>query len=292
MPRPRTYYIETDFSQHAALFLRRATRRLDQSGLGNGRSTPYGDHRRERQPGRRWQPKVTFNLRYPGQYYDAESKLHYNHTRYFQPRTGRYLQPDLIGLEGGVNVYTYANGNPVHYTDPTGTTFWDVLDFGFFAESAVNFFNEPSWGNGFDMLGNGIGLLPGIPGIGSIKAGFNAVDGAWDAAKGLNKYDVGTYDSLIGRSVSGDGLDIHHAMQKHPAGQVVDGYDPFSGASIALPRGEHTQIPNLRGDYGGSARDLLARDIYNLRNYTNAPNSSLQYLIRLNKQMYPGAFGK
>ncbi|WP_367155125.1 RHS repeat-associated core domain-containing protein [Methylomonas sp. HYX-M1] len=65
--------------------------------------------------------KVTFNLRYPGQYYDSSTGLHYNHTRYFSPRTGRYLQPDLIGREGGTNVYTYANGNPVMFTDPTGT---------------------------------------------------------------------------------------------------------------------------------------------------------------------------
>ncbi|POZ50302.1 RHS repeat-associated core domain-containing protein [Methylovulum psychrotolerans] len=60
--------------------------------------------------------KVTFSLRFPGPYFDAESGLHYNHTRYFSPRTGRYLQPDLMGLEGGINVYTYANGNPVSYT--------------------------------------------------------------------------------------------------------------------------------------------------------------------------------
>lgn len=113
-----------------------------------------------------------------------------------------------------------------------------------------------------------------------------------EAAKGLGKYDVGAYDALKGRSVAGDGLDIHHAMQKQPAGQVVKGYDPLTAPSISVPRGEHAQIPNLRGEYTGSARDLLARDIRNLRNYTNAPNSSLQELIDLNKQMYPGAFGK
>lgn len=113
-----------------------------------------------------------------------------------------------------------------------------------------------------------------------------------NAEKGVAKYEVGTYDTLKSKSVAGDGLDIHHAMQKHPAGQVVEGYNPATGPSIAVPRGEHSGIPTLKGEYTGSARDILAKDIRDLRNYTNAPNDSLQNLINLNKQTFPGAFGK
>jgi hypothetical protein len=40
-----------------------------------------------------------------------------------------------------------------------------------------------------------------------------------------------------------------------------------------------------------SPRSLLARDIWNLRRYTNTPNSSLQQLIELNKTMYPERLG-
>ena len=116
--------------------------------------------------------------------------------------------------------------------------------------------------------------------------------GADKAAKGVGKYEVGAYDALKSKSVAGDGLDIHHAMQKNPAGQAVGGYNPATGPSIAVPRGEHSRIPTLKGEYSGSARDLLAKDIRDLRNYTNAPNSSLRDLIDLNKQTYPGAFGK
>jgi RHS repeat-associated protein len=47
--------------------------------------------------------KVTFHLRLPGQYYDAESGLHYNGHRYYDPHTGRYITSDPIGLEGGLN---------------------------------------------------------------------------------------------------------------------------------------------------------------------------------------------
>lgn len=106
------------------------------------------------------------------------------------------------------------------------------------------------------------------------------------------KYDVGRFDDLQRRSKPGDGLDIHHAMQKHPAGQVVPGYDLKTGPSIAVPKGEHGQIPTMKGTYTGTARHLLATDIKALRKHTNAPNDCLKKLINLNKTMFPDAFKK
>ena len=63
---------------------------------------------------------ISNNLRYPGQYWDAETGLHYNDRRYYDPETGRYLSSDPIGFEGGINLYAYAAAAPGRYTDPTG----------------------------------------------------------------------------------------------------------------------------------------------------------------------------
>ena len=61
-----------------------------------------------------------FNQRLPGQYRDAETGLFYNYFRDYDPQTGRYVQSDPIGLDGGINPYGYAIQNPLSYVDPLG----------------------------------------------------------------------------------------------------------------------------------------------------------------------------
>ncbi|RNG30509.1 putative T7SS-secreted protein [Streptomyces botrytidirepellens] len=58
-------------------------------------------------------------LRFPGQYYDPETGLHYNHHRYYDPETARYATPDPLGLEAAPNPAAYVT-NPHAAIDPLG----------------------------------------------------------------------------------------------------------------------------------------------------------------------------
>jgi RHS repeat-associated protein len=59
-------------------------------------------------------------LRFPGQIYDRDARLHYNYFRDYDPNTGRYIESDPIGLAGGVNTYGYVGGAPVSRRDAYG----------------------------------------------------------------------------------------------------------------------------------------------------------------------------
>ena len=61
-----------------------------------------------------------FPLRFPGQYADRETNLHYNMARDYWTDGGRYIQSDPIGLAAGLNLYAYVDGNPLSFSDLLG----------------------------------------------------------------------------------------------------------------------------------------------------------------------------
>jgi RHS repeat-associated protein len=76
-----------------------------------------------------WQPwggahsvtgTATLDTRFPGQWYQSETGLHYNWHRSYDPTMGRYTQPDPLGFVDGPSVYGYAGGRPQSAVDPAG----------------------------------------------------------------------------------------------------------------------------------------------------------------------------
>ncbi|BBB62723.1 hypothetical protein UNDKW_4450 [Undibacterium sp. KW1] len=83
-------------------------------------SAPFGESLPNEQPTQAT-AKFVFNLRFAGQQYDAETGLHYNYYRDYDPQAGRYVQSDPIGLYGGsLSTYDYVNSSPLDGVDPTG----------------------------------------------------------------------------------------------------------------------------------------------------------------------------
>ena len=64
--------------------------------------------------------QFVFNMRFPGQRYDSASGLNYNYFRDYEATTGRYVESDPIGLDGGSSTYAYTFSSPLSGIDPNG----------------------------------------------------------------------------------------------------------------------------------------------------------------------------
>lgn len=109
------YYVHTDHLNTP----RRLSRPANNVVVWRWHSDPFGTTAPDEDPDGDSTP-IAYNLRFPGQYFDAESGLHYNYFRDYDPAVGRYVESDPIGLRGGVNTYAYVDGNPLSYSDSTG----------------------------------------------------------------------------------------------------------------------------------------------------------------------------
>ncbi|WP_316347506.1 RHS repeat-associated core domain-containing protein [Desulfuromonas acetoxidans] len=163
---------------------------------------------------------VVCNLRFPGQYFDAESGLHYNWHRYYEPRSGRYITLDPIGLAGGINLYAYVDGvgkpflnpNLYHYTD-----------------------NNPI--NGTDPLGL-FTIQIGAGGTIGAGAGGTATSGiviSYDNEKGLQ---IGGYSNVGGGGHGGANLSGTYEFLYSANDEICDlaGGSTSIGGSVGVAR--------------------------------------------------------
>lgn len=108
------------------------------------------------------------NLRFAGQYFDAETGLHYNTFRFYAPECGRFTQPDPISIRGGLNLYQYAP-NPLSWIDP-----WGLCSF-------FNFIKKWHDKRTKEIFGN-------LDGLTIRKPGSNIADRIYDAK--YKGYDI------------------------------------------------------------------------------------------------------
>ncbi|SFE07567.1 RHS repeat-associated core domain-containing protein, partial [Paracidovorax konjaci] len=81
---------------------------------------------------------VRFDLRYPGQVWDEETGLNYNLHRYYDAASGRYIQADPIGLEGGWNRFGYVGADPLNFSDDEGLQRRSAVPPVSYAQSLLN----------------------------------------------------------------------------------------------------------------------------------------------------------
>ena len=197
---------------------------------------------------------------------------------------------DMVG-PGKLKMLGQAAINVFNYIDEVGidnVTTMGLMEAGL-TSVLENVMGDKAGKMGADAFAKGMKKLGvNVNDLGKMNADVGVVGGKKPS---VQKYEVGDFDDLQKRSDVGDGLDLHHVPQKHPAGQVIEGYDPKNAPTIAVPSKQHKAIPTKKGEYSGTARDQLAKDSKDLRK-VGVPNDKVKEVIDYNKSKYPDAYKK
>ncbi|WP_117150077.1 RHS repeat-associated core domain-containing protein, partial [Pseudomonas coronafaciens] len=146
--------------------------------------------------------EVEQNLRFQGQYFDAETGLHYNTFRYYDPEIGRFITQDPIGLDGGDNLYKYVP-NPTAWVDPWG---WACNRPGGYKSGDVD-----THGN----LSPGVNRAPGNKNIPSDKSvqSHHFIQDEW-AKRNVAGYKRNAAPAVLLKSSSGESHAIVSSLQR------------------------------------------------------------------------------
>ncbi len=214
---------------------------------------------------------VNVRLRFPGQYLDEETGLHYNYFRDYDPVIGRYSQSDPIGLLGGINTYSYALNNPIGFYDPYGlyvppslpqgfvdtvTGFGDgvsrVLSLGFYSTSDL----RRTWGidGGVDVCSNWYDA--------GKYAGY-----AWGAGTGWTAGLVGGANSVFwaGRGASVTAAQLGTTIARTPIGYTLNALGSVGIESrLAWRLASATFAGNARGTATAVIRNLRPESLWHV----------------------------
>jgi RHS repeat-associated protein len=211
---------------------------------------------------------VEFNLRYPGQQYDKETGLYYNHHRTYDPYlTVGYTQADPIGLDGGWNRFAYAERNPLGYSDPQGRSPAIVAACIAAPEvclaAGISVTAIAAWENR-QALADGARALGGL-----IHQGCDALSNWMSSEEApnsptINPSDVaGKTPDEIDQLARGAGLQPKGPNPQNGQGAYVD---PVTGEQRILVHGDHAHV----NDPAGNRLDINGQQVP-----SNSPDAHL-----------------
>jgi len=197
----------------------------------------------------------SFNQRLPGQVFDAESGLFQNWKREYNPRIGRYMQSDPLGLVGGINTFAYVGGNPLSNIDPRGLDDPSYLDrVGVTARGLAT--------GAFGAL---VGVIAASPPEGAFNnMGFTLYDNSQLAQDFQNGHNVGYLlgaGGAMGASRAGNGGGLTRAEMRQIQTVVNEAGRPLDvvgSAAAGTRRGAGTNLPIGKGPGTRSDIDYVA----------------------------------
>ncbi|UED87584.1 DUF6531 domain-containing protein [Streptomyces profundus] len=183
-------------------------------------------------------------LRFPGQYFDHETGLHYNVNRYYDPETGGYLSDDPLGLAPAPNPRAYVT-NPHTRSDPLGLAPYQRYR----TDTRPT---EEIFDRGFEPRGDNMNLEEHVAGLGGQyypESGYvgttDSLGHAQDRARGSDRYiyDIRANDA---------GVDVNARLPDNPSGHEREhayprNLDPSEIAGAWDPSGNYRENPNFGG---------------------------------------------